>query len=122
MNDIETLRGMVESMESQLRALYEDRHNQVDAATLQSSLAHLESQLVALYSEKQDLPGNLDAIQDTLQNLEEQVISLTDEKMEIEKELESLALDIHRMRAKGKALGAAVFEAALLGDNHSKVA
>jgi len=80
---------MLGSLEEQLVALYEEKHqsgfgdNEKSAMT--ETIANLEAQLIELYKEKQTSEwGNHEklAMQETIDNLESQLISIYAEKQE----------------------------------------
>ncbi|NCN41774.1 hypothetical protein GW916_11065 [bacterium] len=123
MSEIEQLKNMVTSMEEQLKALYEAQSKQPSTEVLQASLKSLESQLISLYEEKSAMPIPAAEVAKAIASLEEQVISLTDEKMECQAQIFEMQSQLEMMKRKGKALGAAVFEAALFSDStHNKAA
>lgn len=122
--DTRNYQEMIESMESQLKSLYEEKAQSVDTATLTTALRSLEEQLIALYEDKQKDSqfGDTKQMRSMLENLETNVISLIEEKIELEEELKVIRARVEQTKLKAKALGSAIFEATLAVDLNSKAA
>lgn len=109
---------MAASMEAQLVALYEERQAMGAAGDLKATIRSLEEQLIALYQERQEMgaAADLEGMKAMVANLEECVVALIDDKQELEREVEDFKARLETMKKKGKALGAAIFEATLFAE------
>jgi hypothetical protein len=118
--DITQYKEMVASMEAQLATLYEERARLGNLEDMRMMARNLEEQLVSMYQERQSSPGNPEELLQMVANLEECVVALTDDKMELEHRLEEIRHRLDTMKKKGKALGAAIFEATLFAESHDE--
>jgi len=79
--------GMIESLEQQLVALYEEKQEAAaSAASIRDTISSLEEQLIELYREKEangDLQIVLARKEETITSLEAQLVSLYREKQHI---------------------------------------
>lgn len=116
MADIKDYQMQIHSLVMQLEDLYAERETYGDPASQNQMLRNLEAQLVDLYQEKQSLGMSIDEVRHALKSMEEQIIAYVDEKQEFEAKFDALRKQVDQMKQKSKALGAAVFEAALFGD------
>lgn len=110
----------LKSLESQLVSLYAEKQEVGDTSALHDSLKNLEAQLCDMYEERSHWTMSPSHAQAGLESLEAQVICLTDEKMEHQRTIERYQHEIHELRLKAKALGAAVFEASMFGSDQLK--
>ncbi len=110
----------LKSLESQLVSLYAEKQEHGDPSALHESIRNLEAQLCDMYEERSHWIMSPASAQAGLESLEAQVISLTDEKMEHQKTIERYQQEIQELRLKAKALGAAVFEASMFGNDQLK--
>jgi phage gp37-like protein len=104
------------NLEAQLIALYQEKQEIGDYASMAESLRNLEQQLVALYAEREAQPGDVDSMRETMKSLEEQLVALYEEKAQMLDRMASIDRRLEDMKVKSKAIGAALLEAALFGD------
>lgn len=116
MSNIDYLKEQNQNLEQQLVALYQEKQEAGDPQSLRSTLVSLEEQLVALYQEKQQMPVGVEGLKEMLKSLEEQVVALYEEKALLHDKMVSMDRKVVEMKAKSKAIGAALLEAALFGD------
>jgi hypothetical protein len=111
-------KDMAANMEAQLISLYEEKALVGNVEGLKSMIKNLEEQLISLYQDRQANPGDVEEMRTMVANLEECVVALTDDKMDLEKRNEEFHARMETMKKKGKALGAAIFEATLFTEGH----
>lgn len=117
---VESLRESLQSMETQLIAMYEEKQSSGSDSEfneLLAAVASFEEQLNALYQEKSSW-GSTPAsneISEMVNSLEDQVKSLIDEKMDLEIRVAKSIEDRIEMQKRARELGSALFEAAIVG-------
>lgn len=116
---VESLRESLQSMETQLSAMYEEKQAGSDSEfnELLSAVASLEEQLNDLYQEKGSWGSTTISsdLSEMVSSLEDQVKSLTDEKMDLETKVAKSIEDRVEMQKRARELGSALFEAAIVG-------
>lgn len=106
------------NLEAQLVALYQEKQEVGDATEMAESLRNLEQQLISLYADREAQPGDVDSMRETMKNLEEQLVSLYEEKAGYQDRMNAIDRKLIEMKLKSKAIGAALLEAALFGDEN----
>lgn len=110
MNDLQHAVEAISSLEAQLVSLYAEKEQTDGIEEMRAAIASLEAQLCDLYASQEGGDG---ADQEAIRNLEAQVIGLTDEKMALEQKAAEMELEVQKLKAKARVMGAALFEAAL---------
>jgi chromosome segregation ATPase len=114
--NLEMLEEQNKNLEAQLVALYQEKQHTGDPTHLLEALKSLEEQVCSFYSDRESNPADVASMRDSMKSLEEQLVALYEERSAFQEKVHAIERKMEDMKAKSKAIGAALLEAALFGD------